>query len=110
MIAVVVIVCVLIYALMIGITSAVIRRLFEIRDEFDHAFPAIFWPLSLPAFVGYFYVLRLFDYVDARREALRKEAEELKQRIADLDEELEEDARRKEAADERRAEARRAVQ
>lgn len=104
------IVCVIAYALMIGITSAVVRRLFDMHDEFDHTMPAIFWPISLPAFVGYFYVLRTFDYVDARRAEATKRDAELKQRIAELDEEIEAERREyKERAAERRAEYRRAV-
>jgi len=84
------------YSIMIGVTNALLLRFFpskgwnsaSFNDGTPQAVAAVFWPITLPAVLAYKATRLAIDRMDARRAAAREKAEELKCRIAELDEEL----------------------
>jgi len=56
--------------------------------EPEYSLGGVFWPLVLPGVLANYAAKRLFGAVDAKRAAAAKEAEELRRRISELDEEL----------------------
>jgi hypothetical protein len=84
---IVIVTCLVTYAIGIGATQFIAERLLDF-DGLDSWTIGIFWPFGLPAILTRLLLEKAADHFDAKREEAKKESEDLKRRIDELDKEI----------------------